>query len=311
MIHNIANPSPGQVEEELKTEFPEAFNTNPGFLKACVAIGGFLSDPNKLRAGLRGLENELDRKVDARREIIIKHYQARAKGGSSTLEEDLQHLLSQYLSQLEHQLGFTLYSTPGYKEPKVQTYVKFIQPDTFRKQISEGLHWKDPGVPFFHGEYTHRMQWCLIARELKSEVEAPVKVFKEIGGVTYKDGKLGLWDALFDRDGGEAANNPFKVDVNTYDGRSPERFTHCIVDESAEKEIPILHWFVKSRLEKRKGFNNVGTVIAYVNKKLVKYKVIDKPENAEAAMREAVGGTFRGKFKDDDKGILRPGQKTR
>ena len=277
-----SNPSAAEIRDELTSVFKGAVSEENGFLDDCVQLAHFLSQTDLIMAQLKILDQKLTHKVDQHLGKVIDHYRTLADGKASTLDAELKHLLSNEMSLMEIQWGFNSFACAGYDQGKVQTYTGFVKPDAFRQQVQLGRHWKDPGVPGLHGEYTHRIQWYLACNYLQDLAAKPVPLFMGIGGVVNpeKDSN-GLWDALCDRDGGEAENIPFKINTGVTDCRAPESFTALVIDTANENEFPILHWFIRSRLKKRQGeaLNTYYGAKQYVLKKLKKFGIPDEKAN--------------------------------
>jgi hypothetical protein len=303
-VVNKANPTEAEMHAEMASEFPDYFAQpdRGAFLDDCVRIAAFLSNTDRVRRELKVLEERLSVKVALGWKEAIAHYELRAHGKKSNLDQGLKHLLSNEMTGLEVQSGFNSFESVGSPAGRVQTYVGFIQPEQFRHQVRLGRHWKDPGVPLNHGEYTHRLQWYLLGTHIKDLTRQPVRLFMQIGEVVHAKGKgLGLWDALFDRDGGEATDNLFKTDYNVPDSRSPESFTRLVIDDKNAGEWPFLHWFIKARLQKRLGgMNNHPAAKEYVEKKLKKF-------GFDPARTEGIVGTWRTFLKGGGTRRIEPG----
>jgi Family of unknown function (DUF5636) len=299
-----SNPGDAEIKRELTSVFPAEFGDgkNADFLETCVRMAGFLATTASVEQQLKELEGRLNTATGLEFDKVLAHYRTRsAQPDDRKLEEQLRHLFSRELMALEIRLGFNTFQCVGGE--RVQTYVAFLNADSFRAQLKLGHHWKDPGVPGNHGEYTHRLQWYLLANALKDVVKEPVKQFMRIGGVidpNKENAPSGLWDALFDRNDGEGSTK-FKVQGNVTDCRSPESLTKFIVDNVNADKWPLVHWFIKSRMNKRqtKRLNEFTAAKAYVDRKIEKFRL-----NIPA---DGVVGTWRTFKGNTAPGILRPG----
>jgi Family of unknown function (DUF5636) len=106
-----------------------------------------------------------------------------------------QHVLTAVLKANEKRLGFQ----------SAATYLGYVQPEEFRQRLKQGMQFKDPTVPGGHGEFTHRIQWYLITKELEPPKGGWVDFYKWIGSVKHTKpvegdeedwGELGLWVSL-------------------------------------------------------------------------------------------------------------------
>jgi hypothetical protein len=288
-IVNKANPTDAEIREEMASEFADYFAKpqRGAFLDECVKIASFLANAEQVKQELKVLEAKLSATVARNLNEVAAHYERRVRGDQSVLDARLKHLLSNELTAMEVQWGFNSFECVGSNTGRVQTYVGFLDSKTFLQQVSLGRHWKDPGVPNLHGEYTHRLQWYLLSNHVKALAKAPVKLFMQIGEVLRGNDERGLWAALFDRDGGEDALNPFKIDSHVADCRAPESFTRLVIDDKNAAEWPFLHWYIRARLRKRVGTNNYFATREYVQRKLQKFGVTDVKPDAIVGQRRA------------------------
>jgi hypothetical protein len=299
-----SNPGEADIRGELTSVFPAEFGDgkNADFLETCVRMAGFLATTTSVEQQLKELEGRLKTATGLEFDKVLAHYRTRsAHADEGTLEGQLRHLFSRELMALEIRLGFNTFQCAAGE--RVQTYIAFLNADSFRAQLKLGHHWKDPGVPGNHGEYTHRLQWYLLANALKDVVKEPVKQFMRIGGVidpNKENAPSGLWDALFDRNDGEGSTK-FKVQGNVTDCRSPESLTKFIVDDVNADKWPLVHWYIKSRMKKRqtKPLNQFHAAKSYVEGKIKKLGL-----NITA---EDVVGNWRNFQGNKAPGILKPG----
>lgn len=293
--------TPIQVGENLKSCFGEDIKDHDCFGDWCE-LGSFLSDPTQVLPVMAELDLAMyTRLFDKRlpqvfdrvndRAMITKaygdYYKAHTPGASTQVElkPDIQlnklaagHLLSEELTAFEGQHGFKFESgdfqatidlsdrtTPKKLGERVATYHGFVQPKAFNQQLVKRSHWKDPGAQEIHGEFTHRIQWYAITRQLFPKEEKAMKVFEAIG--KYPEawtrpsnrGKLYLWDALCDRTNGvDVSFNDelFKTEdagKRGTDFRSPENLNDYLVTNEGwmDHRWPMLRDFLAARYNKR------------------------------------------------------------
>jgi len=181
---------------------------------------------------------------------------------SPVMRRLLSHLLSDTLSKNELTNAFSL-GKRGERDQAV-TYLGFIQPDLFRAQLEQGRQWKDPTVPGGHGEFTHRIQWYMITQSLPKPQKGWRTFYQWVGQWKHTQSvstdpakevaswlKLGLWDALVDRNRWDRANTngPYNTSARK-DFRSPESLhTHLI---STDNEVNwLLNAFLTARAKNR------------------------------------------------------------
>ncbi len=309
MIHNNAHPTEAQLVEELSTEFPKVLGEDNALRRECVAIALYLSKADRVLVGLKELEARLQRKVGHDVKRVVEHYRARAEGDQTPaaamkLDEGMRHLVTQEMTLVEIECGFNTFALaprPGYQAgAKVQTYTRFMSSEAFLHEVFLRRHWKDPTVPGDHGEYSHRLQWYLICTQLRDEIKRqPADVFSDIGPVLRTENDksgYGLWFALFDREGAPPA--PFRVAPGVDDCRSPEDLTRFLIHDKQAEVLPILHWYFKARMKKRKvgPLNEYHRMTQYVTDKQAKFGVAG-PAGAVMGKKnksgEQVGGTGR------------------
>jgi hypothetical protein len=301
-------PSREEIKTELIKCFPEEFGgENEAKMNDCISVAHFLVSPQQYLPALVDLDQVIQSVCGVQVDSMIKyydllynHYRLRAQKssdkhiklkkkagyGSSGAKEYMakfdadsekyaakpiksdivKNVLSQALTRIETNAGFGII-----KGGKVDILLGF-QDDSaaFRKRIENGRHFKDPTVPGYHGEHTHRIQWALIS--LAKIVKEPAKTYSYIGQVVYlKNTKRGLWDAICDRDGGEAEFVPFKADPKlkeaNCDFRAPELLTKFIMAEENKNKFPLLHLYVRARILKRKAMP-ITFLRDYVKKKM-------------------------------------------
>jgi Family of unknown function (DUF5636) len=307
VIHNNAYPTEAQLVEELSTEFPKVFGADNELRRECVTIALYLSKADRVLVGLKELEARLQRKVGSELKRVVAHYQARAEQSDAAalkLDDGLRHLVTQEMTLVEIECGFNsfgLAARPGYQAgAKVQTYTRFMSSQAFLQEVALRRHWKDPTVPGDHGEYSHRLQWYLICTQLRGEItRQPAAVFGDIGPVLRSENDTsgyGLWFALFDREGEPPA--PFRVAAGADDCRSPEELTRFLIHDKQADALPILHWYFKARMKKRKTgpLNEYFRMTQYVTDKQAKFGVggpVADVMGKKNRKGEQVGGTGR------------------
>lgn len=287
-------PSEQDIRNELVKDFPEVFGEgqNEDKLSQCVSIALMLAGSQDSIDRLHEIEKKLQTRCGANVASVQDYYRKlyshyantprvgviakleekanKYKSGSAkkTLDDirakmvgkpekfaEHKNLLTGVIAEIETLAGFG--KIQGYG---VDTLLGFINDSqAFRDRIAQGRVMKDPTVPGWHGEHTHRLQWAMVALTPGLQASA-TELYQFVGGVVYEPNKQrGLWDAIVDRDGGEASFVKWKacseLSKNNRDFRAPELLTKYICSESCGDKNPLLHLYVKSRLEKRKlGF---------------------------------------------------------
>jgi len=179
--------------------------------------------------------------------------------------DHIQHLLSAVLSRVEQHNGFTIVEqeTQEHKLAIVPLVTGFIQPPDFLKLVKAGVHWKDPGVPGDHGEYTHRIQWfILLTSELRFD-KSMLEIYKGIGSWYIQNDEikdknnevrfLSVWDMLFDRSqAGQKQLQSYYVTHEETDFRSPENLNRYLIDPKNQDKYPLLSALLTGRHYKRK-----------------------------------------------------------
>lgn len=297
-------PTRDEVRQELVDFFPQAFaaeGTSRQMLEPCVEVAVFLADVGRTKPFLSELDRRMQqacgtsvRDVESYYQNLYEHYVAdieykkespkllkKIKYKSKSAQDKLddlekntsarlsrpvkpgpKHVLTSVLAEVETKAGFGSL----HEEGKVDLLLGFQESGSFRKRITLRRHFKDPSVPGYHGEHTHRLQWALVA--LAGFVDDVAALYAFIGSVVYeKDDTRGLWDAIVDRDGGEANFVPFKADQKVKaDFRSPERLTQFVVDAVNRNDFPLLHVYIMARIRKRWAMGDSFT--RYARRKL-------------------------------------------
>ena len=82
----------------------------------------------------------------------------------------------------------------------------FVNPTQFRTYLFQyAYHWKDAGVGWNHGEFTHRIHWYIVLEHLRSNPNwlenKPLELFRACALPQWrqaKDPNKGVWDNIFD-----------------------------------------------------------------------------------------------------------------
>jgi hypothetical protein len=200
-----------EVRNELRNAGFDVLFTekNLDFLLDCKDVGYFLGNgPTTMAQGLGRLETrllgalskvELSLKEQlavtfgkkTRQEVVTAQAQAYFQGwqqrrGKPKEATAYAHLLTRELGETEKAFGFNLLPGGG-----VKVYYDVLPAEVFLRENKEAMHWKDLIDPR-HGEFTHRLQWYLVMREIHPRVGTST-MFAAINAIP------GLWDYLFDR----------------------------------------------------------------------------------------------------------------
>jgi hypothetical protein len=148
-------------------------------------------------------------------------------------------VISGFLGNYEAKLGFNvglqleqsaLVTTP--KSGKAATLLGFVDRADFRRLLlAKARHFKDPGVPVLHGEFTHQIQWYMVAEFMRDQADfsfAPKELFKACSEPIWCRGKnlaseMSVWDLLFE---GSAPSDDF---------RKPEATTEFLLRATSPK----------------------------------------------------------------------------
>jgi len=176
-------------------------------------------------------------------------------------------LLSKVLTGIENAFMFP----PGADRARAVTLTGFVDPADFRtKLIKAGRTWKDPSVPWQHGEFTHRLQWCAGMLALPGPI--PWRQYFIETGQYADDAPFGavmingLWDALADRNQFEGVYNTPYLTMTADDFRSPENLHAWLVDKYLDPDwdhIRLLSTFIFARQTRREIDKNNGIAYAY------------------------------------------------
>ena len=267
------------VEKELLEVFPElkgAVNL-PDYVK----IGKFLGNPDKVRATLASMENDLEQKLfqgikhtdkvlsltslkewftkKSRERDLQKHYDGaidrfkKRQDGKDVAPSPFKHFVTTYLGEMERAAGFVIIDPSLSHMPYKVMLMAPLAAETFQKNLQEKRHWKDYVNPA-HGEYTHRLQWGILLKAAKLNTNA-ADVYESIGKMQLKTLPSGAtctaWDALFDRRKLEEAGTfPF-IAATKNDLRCPEYLLDWLCSPQQLKDYPVLAGFFKARRDKR------------------------------------------------------------
>lgn len=295
------------VRNEIDGYLP-AFSNDGDFndiARVALFLANGATDARFLQA-LRGLEQAMEARLEARvtppgwqiwkpqpdmaQEIQTArdYWPARQAGGGKN--EIYTHLLSEELTAVEALEGFDFHNANA---RKAQYYVSVITPDDFRAQLRLGRHWKDPGVPGSHGEFTHRIQWYLVCRSgILGAVGRAVEIFRILGiagiplnpavnGATETD----LWQLVCDRDRFGGAQNIAPKAASILDFRCPEHFNEYLTNRISYAHYPLLRSFLVARAQKRNGID----LLDYVAKKAYQQPYVGLTNQRKYRVLRALG----------------------
>ncbi|MCP3099951.1 hypothetical protein LZ198_13835 [Myxococcus sp. K15C18031901] len=168
---------------------------------------------------------------------------------------------------------------------EVPTLTGIIPGPVFLDLVSRGHPMKDVGVSRDHGEYTHRVQWYVIAVDHEQEAyhHTPLELYQYIYafGPPVDPGPLkgSMWDCLFDRPGYDP---PPPDDIDDYLANRetryhshfscPENLNRFLLDEATGRaRFPFLWKCMSARDQKRgrqidEGGSYQGFIGRYVDK---------------------------------------------
>jgi hypothetical protein len=172
-------------------------------------------------------------------ELVTK----KANDLNMTITKNLKHnkVLRNVLEDGLAEVGFS---------PNFVKAIGFLEPEVFRFFLAKGDVIKDPGAGVKHGEYTHAIQWWIIASQEKenSFLDMPViDLYKELGKESavlrivfdeVKSREYNIWDLIVDK---------LKI---VGDCRSPEILQQIILNHR-ELNDTFLQALIKSRQDKR------------------------------------------------------------
>ncbi len=315
------------VKKELQEEFP---TLKDQFLTDCSKIGAFLSQGDqsimlkvfgildqmmfmhldeqlkpsakteisddtqrykKIAESYR--EYMLDRKkfTEKSSDFVLKH----VKEGISN---PFKHTLTSALNKAELHFGYP-HNKDEFGHPRIY-YVGFLESkEAFLDNIKDGFHWKDVGASPEHGEYTHRLQWFVIAMNPQLNIANRTgKVFIDVGAFREEAQKADqfnqkdLWPRLCDRPkldkGGHACAE------STTDFRCPENMNLFLSNSQvAEQRLPLLNAFLNARYNKRVSAFGVDDAFPDVRH----MKIYTSSKQADADVDNLVGKGKPNQFK--------------
>jgi hypothetical protein len=148
--------------------------------------------------------------------------QGKAKGADGTKDEGKvfaihkhHKVMTSFFAQYEAKAGFNTGMLPDSLQTgelpaqlpnSPATLTAFVNPTQFRKYLFQyGYHWKDAGVGWNHGEFTHRIHWYIVLEHLKKNPNwlehKPIDLFRACALPQWrhtKDPNQGVWDDIFD-----------------------------------------------------------------------------------------------------------------
>lgn len=234
-VQTVKNLIIYRFEHETKSDFidPNPLEVKPSvkpeddYIDDCARIGAFLMDKSAVLTQLRKLDNLLKQGVHTH-DGTLKVFMLR-----ECLETEL--------------------ATFGF-QPHFGKTLGNVRPEVFRAAIAHGLLLKDAAIgDVEHGEFTHLIQWLVIAwqQEASHFLSKPViELFKQLGeegSVYYRDPisstsdktirreEKSIWDVIVDAEG----EGNF---------RAPE-FLHTFILKS--NELPVLREALQQRVNKR------------------------------------------------------------
>jgi len=300
-------PSIAEVRQELVTEFEGIAQTNGDFLEHCASIGALLSGglgAGVIEEALVSLDTRMfdviDQRLTPQTKALMASSQRRENFGQAAVagafkpkstperkamaantsplttsgNDPFSKVLATALAEFERNLNYP-HNVDDRFHPR---YVGFVPGNVFLQNVALGAHWKDVGASPDHGEFTHQIQWYVIAASGRVPTNKVGEVYRTIGscGLSAKNpdgfGQKALWARLLDRPTPQrSGDKPGGTGVNT-DYRSPELF-NAYLRRGGEK-FPLLANFLEERHAKRSGggdgdaFPNVATMRNYCAKKL-------------------------------------------
>ena len=244
-----------QIGNLIKARHEKEFDGNTMFDDFC-AIGSFLTDEAACMRHLTTLNDALVQHAE-QRGVLSKMTTFKLVGQSHTLKshgkatDDFgdkytihkhHKVLSSFLETFEGQHGFNTGrlpieladdELPAQLPARAPALVAFVSAADFRKYLFQyGYHWKDAGVGWKHGEFTHRIHWYMVLEELRTQPNwlrnEPLDLFRACALPLWRHAKAtdkGVWDDVFD-------------DLPSKDSfRSPETL-HKFLKDAADPKDP-------------------------------------------------------------------------
>lgn len=184
-------------------------------------------------------------------------------------------------------------------------YVGFLNREPFLDTIRSGRHWKDVGASPLHGEYTHRLQWYLIAnsgdipRHQIGEVYRFVGQFRDESKAADSFGQQDLWPRLCDRPRVDVGGDKPGDTTKPGDFRAPEHITRFFLNGG--DDYPILKAFILARYHKRlvglgneTDFPGTPSMENYIAKKLFGKPFGELKEQEQIRVSSLTSGPVRG-----------------
>lgn len=136
--------------------------------------------------------------------------------------------------------------------PNFAKAIEYLEPETFRFFLRAGQQIKDPGVGVSHGEYSHPIQWWIIASQQKENpfLDMPIiDLYNELGK------ENAVYDKFYDPDRGHVEKNIWDMIVDqsstAKDCRSPDQLQRIMLYACSELDNSLLRALMKSRHDKR------------------------------------------------------------
>ncbi|WP_454782317.1 LirA/MavJ family T4SS effector [Legionella sp. WA2022007384] len=192
------------------------------FFQDCAKISLFLQNNDAVLEQLKIL-NTLVKEEAKKRGVAISEEQS---GDYLKHKKVLRSVLELELAKI----GFA---------PDFGKALSVLEPNSFALIYSKGIILKDPGAGTEHGEFTHAIQWLLIAWQQKNTSFLSLPVIKIYNKFGDSDKFKSIWNAVVDENK-EAC----------FDARSPERL-HQMILSSDDPELSALKALCQSRVNKR------------------------------------------------------------
>jgi hypothetical protein len=131
------------------------------------------------------------------------------------------------------------------------TLTQFVNPADFRKYLFQyAYHWKDVGVGWAHGEFTHRIHWYMVIEHLKSKptwlTHEPIALFRACALPQWRHAtnkNMGVWDNIVDEFGSATFRSPNSLHGYLKAAADPTHLDH--------KELWLLAQLIAGRAAKR------------------------------------------------------------
>ena len=174
---------------------------------ACKKHLKTLNDELLLHAGQRGLLSKLVKKNSQTLKDLPNNVNFK-----NPIVVNIDRVVNSFFEAFEGQYGFNNNLLTASDMPSfAPTLTEFVDPPSFREYLFKyGYHWKDPGVGWGHGEYTHRIHWYMVIKQNEENgawlKHTPIQLFRACADQIWLHGKnknaqTGIWDDLFDNFG--------------------------------------------------------------------------------------------------------------